>query len=55
MAEPNAVWTTDFKGQFPTGDGMLCYPLTIADGATRYLLACRALTSCRRTPKFPHL
>lgn len=47
MREPNAVWTTDFKGQFPTGDGMLCYPLTIADGATRYLLACRALTSVR--------
>lgn len=47
MTEPNAVWTTDFKGQFPTGDGELCYPLTVADGATRYLLTCRALRSVR--------
>src|SRR5687767_9265430 len=45
MTEPNAVWTADFKGQFPTRDGRLCYPLTIADGASRYLLACRALRS----------
>ena len=47
MTEPNAVWTADFKGQFPTRDGRLCYPLTIADGASRYLLACRALRSVK--------
>jgi transposase InsO family protein len=40
--EPNAVWSTDFKGEFRTRDGRYCYPLTIMDGATRLLLACRA-------------
>jgi putative transposase len=45
MDAPNAVWTTDFKGQFRLGDGTLCYPLTIADGYSRCLLGCRALTS----------
>ena len=50
---PNAVWTTDFKGQFPTRDGVLCYPLTVADGASRFLLACRALTSVRTSETRP--
>ena len=53
MTAPNAVWTTDFKGQFPTGDGVLCYPLTVADGASRYLLACRALASVRTSETKP--
>ena len=39
---PNAVWTIDYKGQFRTGDGRWCYPLTIVDAASRYLLACVA-------------
>jgi transposase InsO family protein len=43
MEAPNAVWTADFKGQFRTGDGVYCYPLTVQDGATRYLLGCRGL------------
>lgn len=46
---PNDVWTADFKGQFPTRNGTLCYPLTIADQHSRYLLACHALTSTRNT------
>ena len=50
MTEPNATWTADFKGQFKTGDGRYCFPLTVADGATRYLLACRALGSVRSGP-----
>lgn len=41
--EPNAVWSADFKGQFHTGDGKLCYPLTISDNYSRYLLQCRGL------------
>lgn len=40
---PNAVWSADFKGQFKTGDGKLCYPLTITDNKSRYLLCCRGL------------
>lgn len=38
--EPNDLWCVDFKGQFCTGDGRWCYPLTVMDGASRYLLAC---------------
>lgn len=39
----NRVWCVDFKGQFRLGDGQLCYPLTISDGASRYLLRCQGL------------
>jgi putative transposase len=44
---PNDLWTADFKGQFRTGDGTYCYPLTIADHHSRYLLGCHALPSVR--------
>lgn len=42
---PNQLWATDFKGQFKTGDGIYCYPLTITDGYSRFLLACQSLYS----------
>ena len=42
---PNDVWSADFKGQFKTGDGMYCHPLTVTDGYSRYLLGCQALYS----------
>jgi len=45
MSAPNSVWTMDFKGQFRTRDGIYCYPLTIVDGFSRYLLVCKGLTS----------
>lgn len=41
---PNAVWSADFKGQFKMGDGRLCYPLTITDSYSRYLLLCKGLS-----------
>jgi transposase InsO family protein len=41
---PNDVWTADFKGQFRTRDDQLCYPLTIADALSRYLIRCDAYT-----------
>jgi len=44
-AAPNDLWTADFKGQFRTGDRVYCYPLTIADLHTRFLLSCRGLLS----------
>ena len=53
MQTPNETWTADFKGQFKTGDGRYCYPLTVADGASRYVLACRALTSVRTAESRP--
>jgi transposase InsO family protein len=40
---PNHVWTTDFKGQFRTADAQLCYPLTLCDAFSRYLLTCRGM------------
>ena len=39
----NATWTTDFKGEFLTGDGAYCYPLTLRDGFSRFVLRCDAL------------
>jgi transposase InsO family protein len=44
MTAPNVIWTADYKGQFRLGDGRYCYPLTVQDGFSRYLLACRGLT-----------
>jgi transposase InsO family protein len=45
MDAPNTIWTADFKGQFKLGDGQYCYPLTVADGYSRLLLRCQALSS----------
>lgn len=42
---PNDVWSADYKGQFRTGNGIYCYPLTVTDGFSRYLLGCQALSS----------
>jgi putative transposase len=47
---PNRVWSAAFKGQFRLGTGQLCYPLTIPDGHTRYLLGCRALKTTAVEP-----
>jgi putative transposase len=50
METPNAVWTIDFKGEFRTRDAAWCYPLTVMDGCSRYLLACQALAAPRTAP-----
>jgi putative transposase len=42
---PNDVWSADFKGQFKTGDGVYCFPLTVTDNFSRYLLGCQGLHS----------
>ena len=42
---PNDLWTADFKGQFRTANGVYCYPLTIADQCSRFLLTCHGLLS----------
>ena len=44
---PNDVWCADFKGEFRLGDGSMCYPLTITDLHSRYLVACYALESTK--------
>ena len=43
ITRANEVWTTDFKGEFRTGDGVYCYPLTVRDGFSRFVLRCDAL------------
>ena len=40
---PNDIWCIDYKGQFRLGDGGLCYPLTITDQFSRYLLCCEGM------------
>jgi transposase InsO family protein len=43
--QPNALWCTDYKGEFMLGDRRYCYPLTVTDHASRYLLLCEAMES----------
>ena len=45
--QPNAPWCADYKGQFLLGNKRYCYPQTITDYKTRYLLACDALDSTK--------
>jgi transposase InsO family protein len=42
--QPNDVWSADYKGQFKMGNARRCYPLTISDNYSRYLLGCWGLT-----------
>ena len=49
-AAPNDLWCADFKGEFKLGNGRYCYPLTVTDHASRYLLMCEALESVREKP-----
>lgn len=50
--QPNDLWCVDFKGEFMLGDRRLCYPLTVTDHASRYLLMCEALESVREETAF---
>jgi transposase InsO family protein len=50
--EPNDLWCADFKGEFKLGDGRYCYPLTVTDQASRYLLCCEAFESTREQGVF---
>ena len=49
----NDLWTSDYKGQFKLGSGEYCYPLTVADEHTRYLIGCQALDSTKGQEAFP--
>jgi putative transposase len=44
---PNELWCTDYKGEFLLGNQGYCYPLTVTDHASRYLLTCEALSSTK--------
>jgi transposase InsO family protein len=49
---PNDLWCTDYKGEFQLGDKRYCYPLTVTDHASRYLLLCEAMESNREETAF---
>jgi len=49
-ARPNDLWCADFKGEFRLGNTRYCYPLTVTDHASRFLLLCEALDSTREEP-----
>jgi transposase InsO family protein len=56
--KPNDLWCVDFKGEFRLGNSQYCYPLTVTDHASRYLLLCEALDSVRESSAiqaFQHL
>lgn len=42
---PNDVWCIDYKGQFRLGDRSYCYPLTITDQCSRYILGCEGMAA----------
>lgn len=50
--EANELWCVDFKGEFKLGNKAYCYPLTISDYATRFLVNCEALTSTQETTAY---
>jgi putative transposase len=52
VSEPNALWCADYKGEFMLADRRYCYPLTITDFASRYLIACEALATTKEACAF---
>jgi len=50
VAAANDVWSIDFKGNFVLGDAKVCYPLTISDNYSRYLLCCKGMLEPRHAP-----
>jgi putative transposase len=50
--QPNELWCADYKGEFMLADRRYCYPLTITDFASRYLLCCEALATTREVYAF---
>ena len=49
---PNALWCADYKGEFMLADRRYCYPLTVTDFASRYLLTCEALATTKEAYAF---
>jgi len=50
VRSPNELWSTDYKGQFKLGNGRWCYPLTVMDHASRFLIGCQGLEGPRFKP-----
>jgi transposase InsO family protein len=52
LRTPNALWCTDYKGEFMLGNKKYCYPLTVTDYSTRFLICCEGLESTRESDAF---
>jgi putative transposase len=52
VTDPNELWCADYKGEFMLADRRYCYPLTITDYASRYLLTCDALSTTKEVYAF---
>jgi putative transposase len=50
--EPNDLWCADYKGEFMLADRRYCYPLTVTDFASRYLIGCEALETTKEIYAF---
>jgi len=50
--EPNRLWCADYKGEFMLADKRYCYPLTVTDFASRYLISCEALSTTKEAYAF---
>jgi transposase InsO family protein len=50
--QPNDLWCADYKGEFQLGNRAYCYPLTVTDQASRFILLCEALESVREDLAF---
>lgn len=53
IERPNQQWSTDFKGHFRTKDRRYCYPLTVADSFSRYIIGCQALSAATLELSWP--
>ncbi len=49
---PNELWCTDYKGEFMMGNKKYCYPLTVTDFTSRFLICCEGLESTREQMAF---
>jgi len=52
VTDPNELWCADYKGEFMLTDQRYCYPLTVTDFASRYLITCDALSTTKEVYAF---
>jgi len=52
VTDPNALWCADYKGEFMLANRQYCYPLTVTDYASRYLITCDALSTTKEIYAF---
>jgi putative transposase len=52
LKEPNALWCVDYEGEFMLGNKQYCYPLTVTDYASRFLICCEGLECTREAQAF---